>query len=104
MYLLTADNTVRQVGENVGHIAEHHAYFDLTAMPEYKGETAGVNLRIIHLNDATDVSALKADGKALVDVFTLSGVKVRSQVPAGEATNGLPRGIYIVNQQKITVH
>ena len=104
MYLLTADNTVRQVGENGGHIAEHHAYFDLTAMPEYKGETAGVNLRIIHLNDATDVSALKADGKALVDVFTLSGVKVRSQVPAGEATNGLPRGIYIVNQQKITVH
>ena len=104
MYLLTADNTVRQVGENGGHIAEHHAYFDLTAMPEYKGETAGVNLRIIHLNDATDVSALKADGKALVDVFTLSGVKVRSQVPAREATNGLPRGIYIVNQQKITVH
>ena len=47
MYLLTADNTVRQVGENGGHIAEHHAYFDLTAMPEHKGETAGVNLRII---------------------------------------------------------
>ena len=103
MYLLTADNEVKLLGEKGGHIAENRAYFDLAEMPEYAGETAGVNQRVIVLDDATGVSAVEADGEALVDVFSLGGVKVRSQVPAGRATDGLPKGIYVVNRQKVVV-
>ena len=103
MYLLTADNEVKKLGEKGGHIAENRAYFNLAGMPEYAGETAGVNQRVIVLDDATGVSAVEADGEALVDVFSLGGVKVRSQVPAGRATDGLPKGIYVVNRQKVVV-
>lgn len=103
MYLLTADNEVKKLGEKGGHVAENRAYFDLAEMPEYAGETAGVNQRVIVLDDATGVSAVEADGEALVDVFSLGGVKVRSQVPAGRATDGLPKGIYVVNRQKVVV-
>lgn len=39
----------------------------------------------------------------LVDVYTISGVRVRSQVPYSQFTQGLVPGIYIVGGQKIVV-
>lgn len=56
--------------------------------------------------------ALKLDGtvtgivnlenpNAKVDVYTLSGVCVRKNVPAASALNGLSRGVYIVGGQKV---
>lgn len=56
--------------------------------------------------------ALKLDGtvtgivnlenpNAKVDVYTISGVCVRKNVPAASALNGLSRGVYIVGGQKI---
>lgn len=56
--------------------------------------------------------ALKLDGtvtgivnlenpNAKVDVYTISGVCVRKNVPAASALNGLSRGIYIVGGQKV---
>lgn len=56
--------------------------------------------------------ALKLDGtvtgivnlenpNAKVDVYTLSGVCVRKNVPAATALNGLDRGVYIVGGQKV---
>lgn len=103
MYLLTTDNEVKCLGEKGGHIGENRAYFDLSLMSEYVGETAGVNRRVIELDDATGVSAVEAEAEHPVDVFTLDGVKVRSQVSAGEATVGLPRGIYVVDKRKVAV-
>ena len=38
-----------------------------------------------------------------VSVYTLSGIKVRSNVKAANATNGLPAGLYIVGGKKILV-
>ena len=56
--------------------------------------------------------ALKLDGtvtgivnlenpNAKVDVYTVSGVCVRKNVPAASALNGLSRGVYIVDGQKV---
>lgn len=56
--------------------------------------------------------ALKLDGtvtgivnlenpNAKVDVYTISGVCVRKNVPAASALNGLSRGVYIVGGQKV---
>jgi len=56
--------------------------------------------------------ALKLDGtvtgivnlenpNAKVDVYTISGVCVRKNVPAASALNGLDRGVYIVGGQKV---
>ena len=38
---------------------------------------------------------------AKVDVYTISGVCVRKNVPAASALDGLDRGVYIVGGQKV---
>lgn len=40
---------------------------------------------------------------APVDVYTISGVRVKAGVKAGAASNGLPAGIYIIGGQKVLV-
>lgn len=50
-----------------------------------------------------NVAADAADADAPVDVYTLSGVKIRSQVAPSEATAGLAPGIYIVGTEKVAV-
>ena len=84
------------------------------------GETAAANsgyfnaVPQIDESEATDVyfeaeGVLSAIGQVVVnkeesaDVYTLSGVKVRSNVKGAAATNGLPAGIYVVNGQKVLV-
>ena len=47
--------------------------------------------------------ATVVDNAAEVDVYTLSGVKVRGNVKAADATKGLPTGLYIVGGQKVFV-
>lgn len=43
------------------------------------------------------------DSDVIVDVYTLGGVKVKSGVAASNATEGLAKGIYIVNHKKVIV-
>ena len=38
-----------------------------------------------------------------VDVWTLDGIRVKSQISVSEINNVLPRGIYIVNGKKLTI-
>lgn len=47
------------------------------------------------------ISGVASD--AIVDVYTLGGVKVKSGVVASNATEGLAKGIYIVNHKKVIV-
>lgn len=101
MYLLT-NNTVKKVGSAGGHIGANRAYFNMDEMPEYTG-TVGVNQRVISLDGTTGIGSIEADRQKMVDVYTLSGVKVKSQVPFAEATQGLAKGIYVVNAKKVVV-
>ena len=43
------------------------------------------------------------DVQSVVDVYNLQGVCVRKGVQRGEATQGLPQGIYIINGEKVLV-
>lgn len=52
---------------------------------------------------STGIAGNIVDANAKVDVYTLSGVKVRQSVKAGNATNGLPAGIYVVGGRKVLV-
>ena len=81
------------------------AYITLTAA---NGEPAAVNVRSISIDGSTagdgttgieGVAGETAD--RMVDVYTLSGVKVKGGVKASEALDGLQRGVYIVNGKKI---
>ncbi len=51
----------------------------------------------------TAIQATAADNgtKQLVDVYTLSGSRIKSNVEKADALNGLQRGIYIVNGKKV---
>ena len=51
--------------------------------------------------DATGIAGTVADEAAPVDVYTLSGIRVRTQVAPAEALDGLQKGIYIVNGKKV---
>lgn len=61
--------------------------------------------QIFPTNDPNDtaVDAIASDANTLVDVYNLQGVAVRRNVPASEATQGLPLGIYIINNKKIII-
>ncbi len=50
----------------------------------------------------TGIVSATGDVNAKVDVYTLSGVCVRKNVPAATALDGLDRGIYIVGGQKVS--
>ena len=54
-------------------------------------------------NGTVGTDRIKAECQTLTDVYSLSGIRVRSQVSVSEATKGLPKGIYIVNGKKVIV-
>lgn len=63
----------------------------------------------VYLSDSPDgdsgVDDTLADSlDALVDVFNLQGIKVRSRVVKSDALSGLEPGIYIVGGKKVAVH
>ena len=67
---------------------------------------AGVNRLLIDIDGSvTSVGEVldntAEDGGKMVDVFTLSGVKVKAGVKKAEALCGLERGIYIVGGKKV---
>lgn len=51
----------------------------------------------------TSINAATVVKNENVSVYSLSGVKVRQNVKAGVATNGLPKGLYIVGGKKVLV-
>ena len=53
--------------------------------------------------EGTAVNGIELVKNAPVDVYTVSGVKVRSGVKVASATKGLPKGIYIVGGKKVIV-
>lgn len=77
-------------------VTANHAYVTLDA--------ANANLRALLLpgSDVTGIETVEA-ADALVDVYSISGVLVRSGVKKSEALNGLAKGIYVVNGTKQAV-
>ena len=62
------------------------------------------NVRILskNTNVPDDIDALQAP-TSLVDVYSVQGVRLRAQVPFEVAAEGLPKGIYMVGNQKVLI-
>ncbi len=86
-----------QLGESV----DNNSAYVLPTVPTTT-ETGEKFIAIDGKIDAIGNAAVSADA-AFVNVYTLTGVKVRSAVKAGNATNGLPAGLYIVGSKKVLV-
>ena len=54
-------------------------------------------------NSITGINIITNDENKLVDVYTITGVRIRTQVLAKDATIGLDKGSYLVGNKKVLV-
>lgn len=124
--VLVTDNLTNEVIGGVAMVGAYEAtkvksegnenWYGYNAKGEFvKAKTGTINpfrAAIKSTGIAPSSYALKLDGtvtgilnlenpNAKVDVYTISGVCVRKNVPAASALNGLSRGVYIVGGQKV---
>jgi hypothetical protein len=66
-----------------------------------KEECANIGTNALMLPvDATNITDVNIN-KQLVEVYTISGVKVKEKIKNSTALNGLEKGVYIINGQKV---
>lgn len=124
--VLATDNLTNEVIGGVAMVGAYEAtevksegnenWYGYNAKGEFVKATTGTinpfRAAIKSTGIAPSSYALKLDGtvtgilnlenpNAKVDVYTISGVCVRKNVPAATALNGLSRGVYIVGGQKV---
>ena len=96
-FMVTTINSaayVKSVGANGGYFNGKQPK-DVTAAGDYKFKP---------YDTVDSINQIVAgDSEAPVNVYNLSGVLVRQNVKAGQATNGLAKGLYIVNGKKLFV-
>ena len=96
-FMITTTNSaeyLKNVGANSGYFNGKHPK-GVTAAGDYKFKAYGT------VDSINQIVA--GDSEAPVNVYNLSGVLVRQNVKAGQATNGLAKGLYIVNGKKLFV-
>ena len=97
---LLLDNLIR-ISNGTSQVAAGSGYFqDNIPVTEEDGD-----LELMIEGTITAIGGVvTGDAEAAnVDVYTLSGVKLRSNVKAADATKGLPAGLYIVGGKKVLV-
>ena len=72
------------------------------SVPAEEGATAEVTAFVFGDDSATGIEGVDASDRR-VDVYTLEGVRVRTDVRMSEALKALPRGVYVVNGTKKAV-
>ncbi len=63
----------------------------------------GAHLYAVADDGTTAIEGVGVDAEGVVDVYSLTGIKVRGGVEAAVATEGLPKGLYIVGGKKVLV-
>ncbi|MCR4614298.1 MAG: DUF4859 domain-containing protein [Bacteroidaceae bacterium] len=87
-------------GTNVTNMKGWRAYFTITTNSEVKSMAYQIGEKV---EEPTAIEGLDVLLNDRVDVFTISGQKVKGGVQRLEATEGLPAGIYIVGGKKVMV-
>lgn len=72
---------------------------------ELKGSdwTCFDNFKLYYSVDGAGVNNIIADNNELVDVYSISGIQLRSDVSRSEAANGLTPGVYVIGGKKVTI-
>jgi hypothetical protein len=76
-----------------------------TRTPKFPLAPSSINTYVFAIDwNATGISrsSVIAD-PVYTDVYTIEGVKVRSKVSPDKATEGLRKGIYIINGKKVII-
>lgn len=99
-YMLVG-NTWRLCGKGCS-LAANRAYLDMDAVPSLAAGSYALTMSVFD-DGATGIESVDATVSAPVDVYTVSGVRVRASVSATQATEGLQKGLYIINGKKVLV-
>ncbi|MDE7378194.1 MAG: chitobiase/beta-hexosaminidase C-terminal domain-containing protein [Paraprevotella sp.] len=83
-------------------LAANRAYLDMEAVPSLAAGTYALTMSVFDDN-ITAIESVDAASVVSVDVYTVSGVRVRTSVPAAQAAEGLQKGLYIINGKKTLV-
>lgn len=95
LYGVTPDDRIVRGGAGAV-LKSFRAAFDLPAT------AATAALRLVH-DGTTGTGAMPAPATGTTDVHTIDGRLVKKNVAAGEATQGLRPGIYIINKKKTII-
>ena len=98
-----SSNTIKKAGDNTG-VRANYAYIDMNSVPVYDESTNAKRVFEIGSGDApSSILSTQGDTDIKVDVYSITGVCLRTGVNAAMATYGLGKGIYIVGGRKVVV-
>lgn len=100
MYLLSGNKIVKcGTGSKIG---PNRAYINMDEVPEYSAES---NVKpALEIGGNGIVSSIDGiDVVGIVDVYSISGVRLRCGVNVERALDGLSKGVYVVNGKKVVV-
>lgn len=98
--IMQLNNMVSDKGRRLTSKTIHYVGFWSTGSESFRIK------RVYAANSTSGLDAVEAetlDPNAPVDVYTLQGVRVRTQVPRCEAAADLPTGLYVIGRQKVYV-
>lgn len=102
MYLLSGNKIVKcGTGSKIG---ANRAYINMDEVPEYSADSnVKPALEIGENGVVNSIDGIAVVGSGVVDVYSVSGVRLRGGMNAERALDGLAKGIYVVNGKKVVV-
>lgn len=98
-----SSNIIKKAGANTG-VRANYAYIDMDNVPVYtEGSSAKRIFEIGNSAGPSSIQSVTTGADAVVDVYSITGVRLRTGVRASEATDGLSKGVYIVGGRKVIV-
>lgn len=98
-----SSNIIKKAGANTG-VRANYAYIDMDNVPVYtEGSSAKRIFEIGNGAGPSSIQSVTTGADAVVDVYSITGVRLRTGVRASEATDGLSKGVYIVGGRKVIV-
>lgn len=98
-----SSNIIKKAGANTG-VRANYAYIDMDNVPVYtEGSSAKRIFEIGNGAGPSSIQSVTTGVDAVVDVYSITGVRLRTGVRASEATDGLSKGVYIVGGRKVIV-
>jgi hypothetical protein len=96
-----SNNAIKKVTGNVT-VGDNRAYINMDQVPVFV--ESGNAKRFVEIGYGDIVNNIDAVAEqTLVDVYNITGVRIRSGVKKADATVGLKKGLYIVGGRKVII-
>jgi hypothetical protein len=98
-----SNNAIKKVTGNVT-VGDNRAYINMDQVPVFvESGNAKRFVEIGYGDIVNNIETVAGAEQALVDVYNITGVRIRSGVKKADATVGLKKGLYIVGGRKVII-